>query len=58
MLSSIVYLLMMLDFLFLGFLLFLKIDFSDVLVLIVVIIFGLVVGVIVEVIKNILYYGI
>ncbi|WP_242217241.1 ECF transporter S component [Bacillus cereus group sp. BfR-BA-01380] len=58
MLSSIAYLLMMLDFPFPGLPPFLKIDFSDVPALIVAIIFGPLSGVIVEAIKNVLYYGI
>ncbi|MFX3624740.1 MAG: ECF transporter S component [Ectobacillus sp.] len=58
MLSSISYLLMMLDFPFPGFPAFLKIDFSEVPALIAAIIFGPVAGVIVEAIKNILHYGI
>ncbi|MFD0768568.1 ECF transporter S component [Bacillus sp. CGMCC 1.60114] len=58
MLSSIAYLLMMLDFPFPGFPPFLKIDFSDVPALIAAIIFGPISGVIVEAIKNVLYYGI
>ncbi|MGR3777575.1 ECF transporter S component [Bacillus paramycoides] len=58
MLSSIAYLLMMLDFPFPGLPPFLKIDFSDVPALIAAIIFGPIAGVIVEAIKNVLYYGI
>lgn len=58
MLSSIAYLLMMLNFPFPGFPPFLTIDFSDVPVLIAAIVFGPISGVIVEAIKNILYYGI
>ncbi len=58
MLSSIAYLLMMLDFPFPGLPPFLKIDFSDVPALIVAIIFGPIAGIIVEGIKNILHYGI
>ena len=55
MLSSIAYLLMMLDFPFPGLPPFLKIDFSDVPALIAAIIFSPIAGVIVEAIKNILY---
>lgn len=58
MLSSIAYLLMMLDFPFPGLPPFLKIDFSDVPALIAAIIFGPIAGIIVEGIKNILHYGI
>ena len=58
MLSSIAYLLMMLDFPFPGLPPFLKIDFSDVPALIAAIIFSPIAGVIVEAIKNILHYGI
>ncbi|OOG93196.1 hypothetical protein BTH41_04037 [Bacillus mycoides] len=58
MLSSIAYLLMMLDFPFPGLPPFLKIDFSDVPALIAAIIFSPIAGVVVEGIKNILHYGI
>lgn len=53
MLSSIVFVLMLLNFLFLGFLDYLKIDFSDVFVIIVILIYGFLVGIVVEVIKNV-----
>lgn len=58
MLSSIAYLLMMLDFPFPGLPTFLKIDFSDIPALMAAIIFTPLAGVMVEAIKNILYYGI
>ncbi|WP_369900397.1 ECF transporter S component [Bacillus manliponensis] len=58
MLSSIAYLLMMLDFPFPGLPPFLKIDFSDIPALLAAIIFTPLAGVMVEAIKNILYYGI
>ncbi|CAG9611731.1 Riboflavin transporter FmnP [Bacillus rhizoplanae] len=58
MLSSIAYLLMMLDFPLPGLPPFLQIDFSDVPALIAAIIFGPISGVIVEGIKNVLYYSI
>ncbi|PEZ05762.1 riboflavin transporter FmnP [Bacillus sp. AFS018417] len=58
MLSSIAYLLMMLDFPLPGLPPFLQIDFSDVPALIAAITFGPISGVIVEGIKNVLYYGI
>lgn len=58
MLSSIAYLLMMLDFPFPGFPPFLKIDFSDIPALIAAIVFSPIAGVVVEGIKNILYYGV
>ncbi len=58
MLSSIAYLLMMLDFPFPGLPPFLKIDFSDVPALIAAILFSPIAGVVVEGIKNILHYGI
>ncbi|MGF9966718.1 ECF transporter S component [Bacillus rhizoplanae] len=58
MLSSIAYLLMMLDFPLPGLPPFLQIDFSDVPALIAAIMFGPISGVIVEGIKNVLYYGI
>lgn len=56
MLSSIAYLLMMLDFPFPGLPSFLQIDFSDVPALISAIVFGPSAGLMVEAIKNILYY--
>ncbi|OAS87431.1 MULTISPECIES: ECF transporter S component [Metabacillus] len=56
MLSSIAYLLMMLDFPFPGFPSFLQIDFSDVPALIAAIVFGPAAGLMVEAIKNILHY--
>jgi riboflavin transporter FmnP len=58
MLSSISYLLIMLDFPFPGLPAFLKIDFSEVPALIAAIIFGPGGGIIVEAIKNVLHYGI
>ncbi|MFC0187703.1 ECF transporter S component [Fictibacillus aquaticus] len=58
MLSSIAYLLMMLDFPFPGLPAFLKIDFSDVPALLAAIIFGPLAGIAVEGIKNLLHYGI
>ncbi|MFD3446147.1 ECF transporter S component [Microbacteriaceae bacterium 4G12] len=58
MLSSISYLLMMLDFPFPMLPPFLKIDFSEVPALIAAILFGPVAGVVVEAIKNVLYYGV
>ncbi|MEI4830447.1 ECF transporter S component [Bacillus sp. FJAT-53711] len=58
MLSSIAYLLMMLDFPLPGLPPFLQIDFSDIPALIAAIMFGPISGVIVEGIKNVLYYGI
>lgn len=56
MLSTIAYLLMMLDFPFPGFPTFLQIDFSDVPALIAAIVFGPAAGIMVEVIKNVLHY--
>ena len=56
MLSSIAYLLMMLDFPFPGLPNFLQIDFSDVPALIAAIVFGPSAGIMVEAIKNILHY--
>lgn len=56
MLASIAYLLMLLDFPFPGFPTFLKVDFSDIPVLIAAIIFGPVAGIIVEFLKNFLDY--
>jgi riboflavin transporter FmnP len=56
MLSSIAYLLMMLDFPFPGFPNFLQIDFSDIPALIAAIVFGPSAGLMVEGLKNILYY--
>jgi riboflavin transporter FmnP len=58
MLSSISYLLMMLDFPFPGLPPFLKIDFSEVPALIAAVVFGPGAGIIVEAIKNALYYGV
>lgn len=58
MLSSIAYLLMMLDFPFPGLPPFLQIDFSDVPALMAAIIFSPLAGVMVEAIKNVLHYGI
>lgn len=58
MLGSIAYLLMMLDFPFPGFPVFLRIDFSDVPALVAAIMFGPVAMMIVEATKNVLYYGI
>ncbi|QGQ46730.1 ECF transporter S component [Metabacillus sediminilitoris] len=56
MLSSIGYLLMMLDFPFPGFPTFLQIDFSDIPALIAAIVFGPSAGLMVEAFKNILHY--
>jgi riboflavin transporter len=56
MLSSIAYLLMMLNFPFPGFPKFLEIDFSDIPALIAAIVFGPSAGLMVEAIKNILHY--
>ncbi|MDQ0232924.1 ECF transporter S component [Metabacillus malikii] len=56
MLSTIAYLLMMLDFPFPGFPAFLLIDFSDIPALIAAIVFGPIAGIMVEGIKNILHY--
>jgi riboflavin transporter FmnP len=56
MLSSIAYLLMMLDFPFPGLPNFLQIDFSEVPALIAAIVFGPSAGIMVEAIKNILHY--
>ncbi|MBD1378650.1 ECF transporter S component [Metabacillus arenae] len=56
MLSSIAYLLMMLDFPFPGFPPFLQIDFSEVPAIVAAIVFGPIAGIIVEAIKNILHY--
>jgi riboflavin transporter FmnP len=58
MLSTIAYVLMMLDFPFPGLPPFLKIDFSDVPALLAAIIFGPLAGIMVEAIKNMLHYGI
>jgi riboflavin transporter FmnP len=58
MLSTISYVLMMLDFPFPGLPPFLKIDFSEVPALLAAIIFGPIAGVMVEAIKNMLHYGI
>ncbi|WP_228116160.1 ECF transporter S component [Fictibacillus phosphorivorans] len=58
MLSTIAYVLMMLDFPFPGLPPFLKIDFSEVPALLAAIIFGPAAGVMVEAIKNVLHYGI
>lgn len=58
MLSSIAYLLMMLDFPFPGLPPFLQIDFSDVPALMAAVIFSPLAGVMVEAIKNVLHYGI
>ncbi|MGM0806403.1 MAG: ECF transporter S component [Bacillota bacterium] len=58
MLSTIAYVLMMLDFPFPGLPPFLKIDFSEVPALLAAIIFGPAAGIIVEAIKNVLHYGI
>ncbi|WNB92972.1 ECF transporter S component [Bacillus sp. NEB1478] len=58
MLSTIAYLLMMLDFPFPGLPAFLKIDFSEVPALLAAIIFGPAAGIMVEAIKNMLHYGI
>ncbi|MFV2050906.1 ECF transporter S component [Metabacillus sp. YM-086] len=56
MLSSIAYVLMMLDFPFPGFPVFLQIDFSDAPALIAAIVFGPAAGIMVEAIKNVLHY--
>lgn len=56
MLSSIAYLLMMLDFPFPGLPTFLQIDFSDIPALIAAIVFGPSAGLMVEALKNILHY--
>jgi riboflavin transporter len=58
MLSTIAYVLMMLDFPFPGLPPFLKIDFSEVPALLAAVIFGPLAGVMVEAIKNMLHYGI
>jgi riboflavin transporter len=58
MLSTIAYVLMMLDFPFPGLPAFLKIDFSEVPALLAAIIFGPLAGIMVEAIKNMLHYGI
>jgi riboflavin transporter len=58
MLSTIAYVLMMLDFPFPGLPAFLKIDFSEVPALLAAIIFGPAAGILVEAIKNVLHYGI
>jgi riboflavin transporter len=58
MLSTIAYVLMMLDFPFPGLPPFLKIDFSEVPALLAAIIFGPIAGIMVEGIKNTLHYGI
>ncbi|MBD7962826.1 ECF transporter S component [Fictibacillus sp. Sa2CUA10] len=58
MLSTIAYVLMMLDFPFPGLPPFLKIDFSEVPALLAAIIFGPAAGIMVEAIKNVLHYGI
>lgn len=57
-LSSIAYLLMMLDFPFPGFPSFLKIDFSEIPALLAAIIFGPGTGIVVEALKNTIHYGV
>ncbi|MRX71037.1 ECF transporter S component [Bacillus lacus] len=56
MLSSIAYILMMLDFPFPGLPPFLKIDFSDVPAIIAALVFGPIAGITVEAVKNVLHY--
>ncbi|HET7658634.1 MAG TPA: ECF transporter S component [Bacillales bacterium] len=58
MLSAIAYLLMMFDFPLPGFPVFLKIDFSEIPVLLGAIVFGPVAAIVIEALKNFLYYAI
>ena len=58
MLSTVAYLLMMFDFPLPGFPAFLKIDFSEIPVLLGAIVFGPVAAIIIEALKNLIYYAI